>query len=67
MISSVLVANRGEIARRVFATCRKLDLATVAVFSEVDAGSAHVRDGDAAVHVPSYLEGASLILSLIHI
>ena len=61
MISSVLVANRGEIARRVFVTCRKLDLATVAVFSEVDAGSAHVRDGDAAVHVPSYLEGAALI------
>ncbi len=61
MITSVLVANRGEIARRVFATCRTLDVATVAVFSDVDAGAAHVRDGDAAVRVPSYLDSAALI------
>jgi propionyl-CoA carboxylase alpha chain len=61
VISSVLVANRGEIARRVFATCRTLDVATVAVFSDVDAGAPHVRDADAAVHVPSYLDSAALI------
>jgi acyl-CoA carboxylase subunit alpha len=61
VITSVLVANRGEIARRVFATCRTLDVATVAVFSDVDAGAAHVRDGDAAVRVPSYLDSAALI------
>ncbi|HEY3087648.1 MAG TPA: biotin carboxylase N-terminal domain-containing protein [Jatrophihabitantaceae bacterium] len=61
MITSVLVANRGEIARRVFATCRTLDVGTVAVFSDVDAGAPHVRDGDAAVRVPSYLDSAALI------
>jgi propionyl-CoA carboxylase alpha chain len=61
VISSVLVANRGEIARRVFATCRTLDVATVAVFTDVDADAAHVRDSDAAVPVPSYLDSAALI------
>ena len=48
MIKRLLVANRGEIARRVFATCRRLGIETVAIHSDADAGLPFVREADAA-------------------
>src|SRR5215472_16602056 len=52
VLSRVLVANRGEIARRIFRTCRDFGLGTVAVYSDADASSPHIADADRAVRLP---------------
>lgn len=63
MITSVLVANRGEIACRVFRTCHELGIRTVAVHSDADAHALHARVADASVRLPgeapadTYLRG----------
>ncbi len=55
LFSSVLVANRGEIARRVIRTLRRLGIRSIAVYTEADRGAPHVREADDAVLIESYL------------
>jgi propionyl-CoA carboxylase alpha chain/3-methylcrotonyl-CoA carboxylase alpha subunit len=67
MFKSVLVANRGEIACRVFRTARRMGLRTIAVYSEADAKALHVREADEAVLIgpaparESYLDAARVL------
>jgi acetyl-CoA carboxylase, biotin carboxylase subunit len=67
MLDSVLVANRGEIARRVMRTARRMGIRTIAVYSDADTDLPFVREADAAVHIGpaqparSYLDGAAVI------
>ncbi|MFD7184049.1 acetyl/propionyl/methylcrotonyl-CoA carboxylase subunit alpha [Streptomyces sp. NPDC059904] len=67
MITSVLVANRGEIACRVFHTCAELGIRTVAVYSDADEDALHARVADAAVRLPgaspaeTYLRGDLIV------
>jgi len=67
MLDSVLVANRGEIARRVIRTARRMGIRTVAVYSEADGDLPYVREADQAVLIgpaapaQSYLNAAAII------
>lgn len=67
MFGSVLIANRGEIARRITWTARRLGVRTIAVYSDADAALAFVREADAAVRIgpaparESYLDPERLL------
>jgi 3-methylcrotonyl-CoA carboxylase alpha subunit len=67
MFSSLLIANRGEIACRIIRTARAMGIRTVAVYSDADAKALHVRQADEAVHIgpsparESYLVGEKII------
>jgi propionyl-CoA carboxylase alpha chain len=71
-ISKLLIANRGEIAARVIRTAHALGLATVAVYSDPDAGAPYVTEADQAVRLPgaapadTYLRGEAIIAAAAH-
>ena len=67
MLNSLLIANRGEIACRIMATCRRLGIRTIAVYSDADVYARHVSVADEAVHIgaapasESYLNARRII------
>ena len=67
MFSSILIANRGEISRRIMRTARRLGMRTIAVHSDADADARFVREADEAVWIgaapaaESYLKGERII------
>ena len=72
MFKKILIANRGEIARRIIRTCRKMGVRTVAVYSEADTHAPFVREADEAVLIgpapasDSYLRGDRIIAAAVN-
>jgi 3-methylcrotonyl-CoA carboxylase alpha subunit len=72
MFDKILIANRGEIARRIIRTCRRMGVRTVAVYSEADTSAPFVREADEAVLIgpapagDSYLRGDRIIAAAIN-
>ncbi|MEA2168100.1 MAG: propionyl-CoA carboxylase alpha chain [Solirubrobacteraceae bacterium] len=70
-MNRLLVANRGEIARRVFATCRRLGISTAAVYAPPDADAMFVREADVAVALGgepmAYLDGAAVVAAALRV
>ncbi len=73
MFDKILIANRGEIARRVIRTCKRLGVKTVAVYSEADKHAPFVREADEAVLIgpapapESYLRGDRIIAAAVNL
>jgi propionyl-CoA carboxylase alpha chain len=71
LITRLLVANRGEIARRIFRSCRAAGIGCVAVFSDPDAGAPYTTEADAAVRLPgaraaqTYLNGPAIVAAAV--
>ncbi|MEO5862156.1 MAG: biotin carboxylase N-terminal domain-containing protein, partial [Burkholderiales bacterium] len=67
MFKKILIANRGEIACRVILTCKRLNIATIAVYSDADSHARHVKIADEAWHIggsrptESYLHGEKIL------
>lgn len=67
MYRKLLIANRGEVACRIIRTCRRLGIATVAVYSDADAGARHVREANQALRIGaaparlSYLDAEAVV------
>jgi propionyl-CoA carboxylase alpha chain len=63
MFQKILIANRGEIACRIIKTCKRMGIATVAVYSDADAEGLHVRMADEAVHIGGSAAAESYLLA----
>ncbi len=60
-IHRILIANRGEIALRIVRACKEMDIASIAVYSDADKDSLHVKQADEAVHVGPALSHKSYL------